>query len=179
MTRFALLPLAFFANACADTDALSTELNDDLRVDAEDFGNEEARTAERLHMVTGIVRAFEADPANKRCEALGMVHITADSNAQRANGFIIDRQGYVVGVVEGTAIKTNGDFTELQMKTIDERGLVITQARLEIDTFETVALGEWTSRGATPDQIETYDIDGSVKTMGPIQEVRATVAHCR
>jgi hypothetical protein len=179
MTRFALLPLAFFANACADTEALNSDLNDDLRVDAEDFGNEEARTAESLHMVTTIVRAFEANPENKRCEALGMVHITADSNAQHANGFIIDRQGYVVGVVEGTAIKTNGDITELQLKTIDERGLVITQAWLEIDTFETVALGEWTSRGATPDQIETYDIDGSVKTRGSVQEVRATVAHCR
>jgi hypothetical protein len=179
MTRFALLPLAFFANACADTEALNADLDNDLRVDVEDFGDDEARTDERQRMVEVVVGTFEAEQGNENCKAMGMVHITADSDSRQSEGFIIDRDGYVVGLVQGTAIKTNDGFTEIRMKAIEEDGLVITQAQLEIDSFDTVALGDWTSRGATRDDVETYEIGGRVKTMGSVQEIRAAVAECR
>jgi hypothetical protein len=177
MNRFALIPLALLSIACAESDALETETAE--RSSLESLENHEsARSTVDYERVVKVIRAYERDPSNDDCTALGMVEVRADHSARQAEARIIDSTGATLGNLHGTAIMSNDGHIALDMKSIEEREQVVHNVDIAMDIFGSHAEGEWVSPAEYRGDFDVFKLSGRVTSAGGKHLVHAVVAFC-
>ncbi len=177
MTRFALIPFAFLAIACADSEALNVETAE--RSALEDMESDEhARSTVDYERVVKVIRGFERDPENDDCTALGMVEVRANYETRLAQARIIDSTGETLGRLHGTATKGNNGYTLVDMKSIEERGQIVHDVDIAMDIFDTYAEGEWVSPASDEGVFDIFKLTGRTESFDSQHVVHAVVAVC-
>ena len=160
MTRFALLPLAFFANACADTEGLEDTLTDaetEVRelIESSDFDSEKSAMSDhgaRMKVLHTAMAAFEKDAHRQGCEAVGVAVGNWVDRSFAYKGLFMDMKARPFAAIAGdiTYVNNNdGEFNGFSVKSAPEVGNLV----IEGDWRDGVVQADVLSSNDQPNQV--------------------------
>ena len=133
MTRFALLPLAFFANACADTEGFDDALtgsDTEVRemIELADVNTERSSSAKKpaqARLVRMALARFGKETIAQGCEPVGAAFGTWKDNRYQYRGTMVDMNAKPFAAIKGYLSHDgyrDGEFNGLSVKSSDEAG---------------------------------------------------------
>jgi hypothetical protein len=152
MNRFALLPLAFFANACADTEGLEESLADaetEVRelIESSDFDAEKSAMSDhgaRMKVLQTALAKFEKDAHRQGCEPTGVAVGNWVDRSFEYKGLFMDMKARPFAAIAGDISYVNnndGEFNGFSVKSADDVGKLVIEGDWRDGSVQADVLG--------------------------------------